>query len=443
MNRQVLGKKDLFSLALGSVIGWGAFVLPGNAFLKNAGVINTAIGFSIAVCFIYFIEKCYAVLIKAYPKSGGEFNFASQCFGDREGFFTGWLLLLAYISIIPLNATAVPLVLESVFSWYSPGPELYKFQDYSVYAYDLIVSLFSMLFFVFLHLKGINSTKSVQNILIFFLISSICMLTFLTFSKYNIQNEINLESHMKDIDVDLIVRIIAFAPWAFIGFDTVAQMTEEYKVSARSASLSAFFAVIGGALVYNVLNIITAVGINSSELNEVTWATGEAVKNIGGNYALYLVAIAMFGAVLSGLNGFFMSATRLFSAMFPEKTILNNSVSSKKTIIIVGLIASIAPFFGRNILFWFVDLSSVGASFAYLMTCLSAFKLASTKKSKLTAILGVVSSTAFLFFLLTPYFESNIPSISMIILVLWILFGLIVFIYSKNSLEKENKLELS
>lgn len=63
-----LQKKEIFSVALGSVIGWGAFVLPGNVFLKDYGLLNTAIGFTIAVFMLVFIEKSYSMVMERVPK---------------------------------------------------------------------------------------------------------------------------------------------------------------------------------------------------------------------------------------------------------------------------------------------------------------------------------------------------------------------------------------
>lgn len=35
---------DVWGLALGAIVGWGCFVLPGNAFLPKAGPLGMAIG---------------------------------------------------------------------------------------------------------------------------------------------------------------------------------------------------------------------------------------------------------------------------------------------------------------------------------------------------------------------------------------------------------------
>jgi hypothetical protein len=195
------------------------------------------------------------------------------------------------------------------------------------------------------------------------------------------------------------------------------------------ASLMAFIAVIFGALVYNVLNLITAFGISSDNISSSGWATGDAVYNLLGGTALLIIGVAMFGAVLSGLNGFFMSSSRLSIAMLEDNIENLTKEKHKKIILFIGFVALIVPFFGRNALFWFVDVSSVGASMAYLVTCSAAYKLCIDNKNKIIAILGVFSSLLFLLFLLTPFLHSNIPLVSAKILIAWVVIGF--FLYFK------------
>ena len=39
-----LNPLNVWSLALGSIIGWGAFVMPGTTFLPKAGILGIVIG---------------------------------------------------------------------------------------------------------------------------------------------------------------------------------------------------------------------------------------------------------------------------------------------------------------------------------------------------------------------------------------------------------------
>lgn len=437
-----LGKKEIFTIALGSVIGWGAFILPGNVFLPNYGVLNTLVGFSIAILMLVFIENSYAKVMEKVPKSGGEYSFANEILGKKSGFITGWGLLLAYISIIPLNATAVPMVLEAVFPFYSQGTLLYLVSDSPVYLNDILISISIIICFTVINILGIKGALNVQNYLVFALLASVLILLFFTLLNIEQTQLANLESHWGKLDVSSVIRIIAFAPWAFIGFDAVAQLAGDHKLSSKSVSKMTMIAIIFGALIYNILNIITALGMDVSGLEISSWATGDSVKALVGEGLFYLIAIAMFGAVVSGLNGFFVSSSRLVKTMADDYNISSSrsgivSVKSQGVVIpnwvfiAIGIISIVVPFFGRTALLWFVDLSSVGASIAYFMTCLCAYKISSFFKDRLMSGIGMLVSLAFLIFLLTPVFDSNISLPSYYSLIFWSVLGLVVYLAVK------------
>lgn len=436
-----LGKKEIFTIALGSVIGWGAFMLPGNVFLPNYGVLNTIVGFGIAILMLVFIENSYSKVMEKVPKSGGEYSFASEILGNKSGFVTGWGLLLAYISIIPLNATAVPMVLEAVFPFYSQGTLLYSVSGFPVYLNDIIVSIAIIICFTIINILGLKGALNAQNYLVFALLSSLILIT--VFALFNIEEShiANLNSNWGQLDTASIIRIIAFAPWAFIGFDAVAQLSGDHKIASKSVSRMTMIAIVFGALIYNILNIITALGVNFESLEVSSWATGESVRLLVGNGLFYLIAVAMFGAVVSGLNGFFVSSSRLVKTMADDynlSTLVTGSKSLKKeampkwVFLFIGIIAIVVPFFGRTALLWFVDLSSVGASIAYFMTCLCAYRISSRFKDKLMSSIGMIVSLAFLVFLLTPIFGANISAPSYYSLIFWVVLGLFVFYFSKK-----------
>lgn len=435
-----VGKKEIFTIALGSVIGWGAFMLPGNVFLPNYGVLNTLIGFAIAIFMLVFIEKSYTKVMEKVPKSGGEYSFATELLGKKSGFVTGWGLLLAYISIIPLNATAVPMVLDAVFPLYSQGLLLYSISDYPVYLNDILVSLGIIAFFTALNIKGIKGALRAQNILVFSLLFSLFLIVFLALFNIGDVEVKNLNSNWGQFDLPSVIRIIAFAPWAFIGFDAVAQLSGDHKVPSKTVSKMTMLAIIFGAIIYNALNIITGLGIGQNQLGDSSWATGQSVKYLVGNGIFYFLAIAMFGAVVSGLNGFFISSSRLVTSMSSDFNIgvhstsiqVNDVVIPKWVMYFIGICAMVVPFFGRTALLWFVDLSSVGASVAYFMTCLCAYTISKNWRDKIISTLGMIVSFAFLIFLLTPIFDSNISTPSYYSLLFWIILGLIVYMFAKD-----------
>ena len=73
-----LNPLNVWSLALGSIIGWGAFVMPGTTFLPKAGTLGTAIGMAIAAAVMITIALNYGYMVQKYPVAGGEYTFAKN-----------------------------------------------------------------------------------------------------------------------------------------------------------------------------------------------------------------------------------------------------------------------------------------------------------------------------------------------------------------------------
>ena len=113
--KKQMRKIDVLAVAVGSIIGWGCFVMPGNSFLPSACLIGTVIGLFLAAVMAWVIAQSYGYLIRKYPVEGGEFEYTTQAFGKRHAFICGWWLILAYISFIPLNGTAIGLITRYVF----------------------------------------------------------------------------------------------------------------------------------------------------------------------------------------------------------------------------------------------------------------------------------------------------------------------------------------
>ena len=91
------------------------------------------------------------------------------------------------------------------------------------------------------------------------------------------------------------------------------------------------------------------------------------------------IACAVFGAGCTGINGFFVAASRLLLAMsrgriLPEwfGRIHPRYHTPYNAILFTAALALLTPFAGRSAVGWTVDMSSVGTGIGYLFTCLVA-----------------------------------------------------------------------
>ena len=439
---------NVWSLALGSIIGWGAFVMPGTTFLPKAGTLGTAIGLLCASLVMITIALNYGYMVQKYPVAGGEYAFAKNTFGRRHAFFCGWFLGLSYLCIVPLNATALGLVSRKLLGGVLEVGYLYKIAGWDIYAGEIILASAVLILFAWLSIKGISVAGWIQTVMAFSLVASVFILAIAAVLNSDASISNMKPYYPKDQSlVASIASVVAIAPWAFVGFDSIPQAAEEFAFSPKKTSRLMIFAILFGGLVYILLNLITASVMPWEILlsKNYDWPTGEAVEIIMGKVGLVFLGIALVCAVLSGVIGFYMATSRLLLSMAREKALPNwfSKIDSKyktpiNAILFVMIISLIAPWFGRKVLSWVVDMSSIGAAIGYGYTCIASYKTLKNNPQdkkpvlKVLSVIGFTFSIIFVLLLIIPGMPSYLAVESRVCLVVWMVIGLIFYFWSKK-----------
>lgn len=442
---------DVWGLALGAIIGWGCFVLPGSAFLPKAGPLGTMAGMLIGAFLIIVIALSYGYLIRRYPLSGGEFIYTKEAIGKRNAFVCGWGMILAYWSLIPLNATALALISRYLFPGIVQWGLLYQIAGWDVYAGEVILASAFIIIMAIINIRGIKQAAWLQTAIALTLVGCICIVTFLVMG---MSDWSNLEPGFPDGRRwwKGVFSIVAMAPWAFIGFDCIPQSAEEYNFSHKKSTGIMISAILVAAILYIAVCAVTAVGLKPwQELlaDRVNWPTGHVVRNTLGRVGLTALGIAMFCAVVSGMNAFYISTSRLMYAMANEGSLpkwfakLSPKYGTPKNAIIFTMCASLfAPWFGREILIWIVDMTSVGAAIVFAYTTASAAIIARKKNDRLqmwTGWIGCIFSLFFLSLLIVPGMPGYLSFQSRVVLLAWIAIGVVFYlIIRKNYVKGQN-----
>ncbi len=486
---------NVWALALGSIIGWGAFVMPGTTFLPKAGTLGTAIGLLCASLVMITIALNYGYMVQKYPVAGGEYAFAKNTFGRRHAFFCGWFLGLSYLCIVPLNATALGLVSRKLLGGVLEVGYLYTIAGWDIYAGEIILASAVLILFAWLSIKGISVAGWIQTVMAFSLVASVFILAIAAVLNSDASISNMKPYYPKDQSlVASIASVVAIAPWAFVGFDSIPQAAEEFAFSPKKTSRLMIFAILFGGLVYILLNLITASVMPWEILlsKNYDWPTGEAVEIIMGKVGLFFLGIALVCAVLSGVIGFYMATSRLLLSMAREKALPNwfskidskyktpinailvcavlsgvigfymatsrlllsmarekalpnwfSKIDSKyktpiNAILFVMIISLIAPWFGRKVLSWVVDMSSIGAAIGYGYTCIASYKTLKNNPQdkkpvlKVLSVIGFTFSIIFVLLLIIPGMPSYLAVESRVCLVVWMVIGLIFYFWSKK-----------
>lgn len=432
--RRSLSKLEVFSIVLGSIIGWGSFMLPGTKFLKEAGVINTTIGLFLGALFIIIIQNSYYIMLENHNEEGGEFSFAYKHCGRNHGFIVGWFLLLAYLTIIPLNGTAFPLVIRKLFGDVFQFGYLYSIAGYKVYIGEIIISSLIVILFAYVNIKGIRESAKVQNMISLTLVLLVLTVFISMFIKVDRTDFLNNYIYDYQFNLGEVLKIFAITPFAFVGFDNIPQICKEFDFGAKKASLIAVASVSIGSLIYSILNMTTGLVYSPEEAMALDWALGTGVLSVLGRFGFLLLVIALSAAVTSGINGFMISTSKLMGSisnhhMVPKRySYVNKNGVFKNAIIFATAISLIAPWFGREVILWIVDMSSLGAAIAYLYVCFIAFRLGKTMFRRVVSLLGVVASLMTVALLLIPPSPAALGKESRIALALWVGLGIAFYI---------------
>ena len=467
--KRSLTPMHVWAIAFGCVIGWGSFINPGKKFLPTSGVAGTAIAMVLGALVMIIIAFSYAYMVPKYPKAGGEFTFTKNCFGKNMAFVCGWFLVVAYLTNVPMNSTAIGLIVDGL-----DGPaDILKFgfhysvAGFDIYMGEMLLAMAILILFGWLNIIGVKKAGFVQTVLSTMLV--VCVFTLfvaaLVSSKakgINMQPiwgfdksaamaagattaEISKYAHVGTSGIlGAILATFAIAPWAYVGFDAIPQAAEEFNFSFKKVSFIMIIAIVFGCFVYTSNNTVAAAALENwpERVMAGEWVVLVAAEELLGGFGKLLVGLGVSCAVLSGIMGFYLASSRLMYSMSRDGYLpewfgrVDERYGTPKNAMLFCIVVSLSgPILGREALGWFVDMSAIGASIGYFFTSASTLVTASrdgdgTPFLKAMATLGVVFSVIFMVLQLIP-----IPGLngvhfgreSYIMLVIWIAVGLVFY----------------
>ena len=434
-----LSPLGVWGLALGAMIGWGCFVMPGDTLLPKAGPIGASIGLVLGALMIVVISFSYSYLISKYPVAGGEFVYADTAFGKTHAFLCGWFIAIAYWSLIPMNATAVGLVARYIF----PGPlqtmPLYEIAGWTVYGGELIVDILAIIIIGIVNMRGVEAAGWFQTAVALGLVGCILIIGAVILAGGVDWSNLQPYFAPEKTTMASIFTVTALAPWAFVGFDCIPQASEEYAFSNKKTKVLLVSSISVAALMYMIMNIATAVVAPWQQfiIDNKAWPTGAAVESLIGTFGLILLAIAMLCGIISGLNAFYLAGSRLLYSMAVAEAIPAKFAEldpkhhvPRNAIIFMMVLAIVAPFFGRQVLSWLVDMTAVGADMGFTYTTAAAFvmaKRAGDKKQMIISALGVCFAVFFIGLLILPFAPGFLSPQAWAFLFVWLAMGAIFF----------------
>ena len=288
------------------------------------------------------IAFSYAYMVPKYPKAGGEFTFTKNCFGKRMAFICGWFLVVAYLTNVPMNSTAIGLIVDGL----DGQADVLKFgfhyavAGFDIYFGEILLASAILILFGYLNIIGVKKAGYVQTVLSTLLVTCVFTLfiSALISSKakgINMQPiwgfdknaaiaanattaEINSFAHKGAAGIaGAILATFAIAPWAYVGFDAIPQAAEEFNFSFKKVSFIMIIAIVFGCFVYTSNNTVAAAALSNwpERVMAGEWVVLVAAEELLGVFGKILVGLGVSCAVLSGIMGFYLAASRLMYSM--------------------------------------------------------------------------------------------------------------------------------
>ena len=401
-----------WSFSFACAVGWGAFVMPGTFYLKNAGVWGSILAFTFGTVAIILIALNYHFVGNSHKGPGGIYRLVALSLSHGNGFAAGWAIGLAYLCCFALNARALAMLLRTI----TEEAIHYQFRMYlipnNVLLVDAILIVFFLCLFAHLNIRGMRRIAHVQLLGALLLIGGIILLSAAVILSGH--DEVYFPSLAEETAAHneglfpMIMRAFVLIPWAYVGFDSVSKVHKEIIFPKKRMAGVMIFSVLCIRCAY-VLNII--MGVYGLPMGTAFWPeilermsglpgvqsypVALAAQNAMGKLGIVLFYCTAISATVTGLVGFSVCTSRIVSQMAQTKVLpaVLGEIDPKyntprKGILIITVLAG-GMILLLNSYAFIEDLASFSTAIGYGYISISAVRIAWKRKRKLYLISGI------------------------------------------------------
>ena len=363
---RVLGRRDTLFLAFGAMIGWSWVMIAGR-WVHDAGPLGAMLAFAVGGAAVLVISLTYAELASAMPEVGGEHAYSLRALGWSGSFFCTWSLVLGYASVVMFEAVALPTALEYLFPQVRAG-YLWTVAGSDVHLSFVLIGVTGGVLMTALNIAGVRFAAVVQTavVAVILVIGGLFL-----FGAAAYGDPARLSPSFASEGRGFL-GVLVMTPTLFVGFDVIPQTAEEIKLPFRALGIVLVVSVVMAAAWYMLMVLGVSLGLEGPALLEPL-STAEASSQLwGGHWAAVTLVVAGIGGIVTSWNAFIVGASRAIFAM-AESGMLPRFLgrlhprthTPVNAILLLGVLALIAPLFGRSLLVWLIDAGSFAVVIAY------------------------------------------------------------------------------
>jgi APA family basic amino acid/polyamine antiporter len=433
--RRSLTRLDLMVIGVAQIIGAGIFVISGVG-VKIAGP-GLLLSFLLAGATCTLAALCYAELAAMMPQAGSAYTYAYGIFGELAAWIIGWDLILEYGMGAATVAAGWSFYLQDLlggFGWRLPvwasGPPFTQPGRLLNLPAALVVAGFAILLIFRTRLNAL-----IARGLVLVKLAVIAFILALGAGFIRPHNWLPLAPH----GAGSIIQAASLVFFAYLGFDVVAITAEESRHPDRDVPFGIIGSLVFCSLIY-LAAALTLLGMTPYTQVDPDSPFSTVFRQVGLPWAGNVVAVGAMIGITSVLYMLLLAQPRVLFAMARDG-LLPRAVATlhprhhtphRMTLLCgaaVALVASLTPI--EKLAY----LCNIGTLFAFFLVCLGVLVLRLTQPDrprpfrcpwgKSVAAAGALVCLALML---------SMPAASWWRLVLWLLFGLVVyFLYSWRS----------
>ncbi|MEZ3171160.1 amino acid permease [Halorubrum sp. RMP-47] len=281
-----LGPLAALTIGVGTMIGAGIFVLPGEAILKAGSF--ASIAFILGGVIAMFTALSASELGTAMPRSGGAYYYVNHALGPMFGSVAGWANWLGLAFASAFYMVGFGRYIARIFGLSGSvgvGP-------ISITVVKL-VALVGGAFFILINYVGAKETGRLQNIIVVLLIGILTVFTFLG----TLRAEPSNLPAATDVVTTLETTGLIFV--SYLGFVQITSVAEEIKDPGKNLPRAVIGSVVIVTVIYALVLVIMSAAVPQGFIADVISSDAEnpiAVVEVGS----YIQGAAMGGALLFG-----------------------------------------------------------------------------------------------------------------------------------------------
>jgi basic amino acid/polyamine antiporter, APA family len=457
--QRALGTWQLLLFGVGTIIGAGIFVAPGNVAAHYTGpaiVLSFLVAGTASLC----AALCYAEFAAMVPVSGSAYSYAYAAFGPLAGWLIGWCLVLEYLAAAATVAVgwsgyfaslarSMGLTLPALIA----APPLAILPGGSLFATGALVNgpgSLLLVALVLLLVRGVRVSARVNSVLVVVKLTVIALFIIWGAGYVDTRNWHPFlppnQGSFGSFGWSGVLRGAGMVFYAYLGFDTVSTAAREARQAQRKIPLAILSSLAVCTAVYILFSLVLT-GLCPYPLLAAADPTSAALDHAGGGVRALKLAvqvgatlglISVILALLYGLSRilYAMAQDRLVPAIFGR--IGARSKVPYGAILACGLTAAVlAALLPLDLL---GQLISIGTLAAFVFVCAGVLYLRIVRPHVARpfrtpfAPLVCVSGA-----LICGYLMVGLPATTWTQFLLWSALGLgIYFCYGKRRLHRPN-----